>query len=94
MARLEALVGASLDEICSLAYQLDAVADGFLSLNGSHEKYVAESTTRFSEILDDMMMLLGALKERLNDVELEISLVKKVVAGSAHGSDVSYKVSP
>ncbi|GFY89260.1 hypothetical protein Acr_06g0012000 [Actinidia rufa] len=46
----------------------------------------------FSEMLDDMMTLSGALKERLNDVELEISLVKKAVAGSVHGPDVSHKV--
>ena len=38
--RLEALVGVSPDETCSLADQLDAVADDFLSLKDSHEKHV------------------------------------------------------
>ena len=46
----------------------------------------------FSEMLDDMMTLSGALKKRLNDVELEIPLVKKAIAGSIHGPDVSHKV--
>ena len=90
--RLEGLVGASPNETRSLENRLDVVADGFLSLKDSHKKHVAETATCFSKILDDMM--LGALKEKLNDVELEISLVKKVVAGSAHGPDVSHKVKP
>ena len=37
-------------------------------------------------------MLSDVLRERLNDVESEISLVNKVVAGSALGIDVSHKV--
>ncbi|GFZ03283.1 hypothetical protein Acr_15g0018910 [Actinidia rufa] len=43
-------------------------------------------------MLDDVMTLSGAPKERLNDVELKILLVKKVVANSAHGPDVSHKI--
>ncbi|GFZ09270.1 carotenoid isomerase [Actinidia rufa] len=66
--------------------------EGFLALKDSHEKQVAGSATRFSEMLEDMTMLSDALRERLNDVESEISLVKKIVAGSALGIDVSHKV--
>ena len=59
---MEALVGTSPDEIRSLADRLDVVADDFMSLMDSHKKHVAESATRFLEMLDDMMTLLGALK--------------------------------
>ena len=68
------------------------MAYDFQSLKDSHKKYIAESTTCFSKMLDGMMTLSGALKERFNDVELKISLVKKAVAGSAHGLDISHKV--
>ena len=90
--RLEALVGVNPDETHSFVDQLDAVANGFLSLKDSHEKHVAEFATHFSEMLDDMMMLSGALKEKFNDVVSKISLVKKIVAGSAHGPNVSHRV--
>ena len=43
-------------------------------------------------MLEDMTTLSDALRERLNDVESEISLVKTVVIGSAHGIDVSHKL--
>ena len=59
---MEALVGTSLDEIRSLADQLDVVVDDFMSLMDSHKKHVAESATCFLEMLDNMMTLLGALK--------------------------------
>ncbi|GFZ11707.1 hypothetical protein Acr_23g0000920 [Actinidia rufa] len=76
----------------SLADGLVAMPKSFLALRDSHEKQVVESATRFSEMLEDMTTLLNALRERLDDVESKISLVKKAVAGSAHDTDVSHKV--
>ncbi|GFS34781.1 hypothetical protein Acr_00g0035970 [Actinidia rufa] len=72
VTRLEALVGASPDETRSLSDRLDAMAEGFLSLNDSQENHVVESATHFTELLDDMTTLLEALRQRLNDVESEI----------------------
>ncbi|GFY85283.1 hypothetical protein Acr_04g0000210 [Actinidia rufa] len=43
-------------------------------------------------MLEDMTTLSDALRERLNDMKSQISLVKKAVSGSAHGIHVSYKV--
>ena len=77
---LESLVATSSDETYSIADQQDAMAKGFLSLRDSHEKYVAETATRFTEMLEDMTTLSEALRKRLDDVESEISLVKKAVA--------------
>ena len=39
-----------------------------------------------------MTTLSEALRERLNDVESKMSLVKKVVPGSGHSANVSHKV--
>ena len=41
------------------------------------KKHVAETATRFTKMLDDMATLLEALREKLDDVELKISFVKK-----------------
>ena len=38
------------------------------------------------------MTLSGTLKDKLNEVELKISLVKKIVAGSPHCPNISHKV--
>ena len=43
-------------------------------------------------MIGDMTTLEETLRENLHDVEFEISFVKKVVVGSAHSADVSYKV--
>ncbi|GFY94453.1 hypothetical protein Acr_09g0008990 [Actinidia rufa] len=67
-------------------------SEGFLSLRESHEKHVAETATRFTEMLEDMTTLSEVLREILDDVESKISLVKTEVTGSGHGADVSYKV--
>ena len=87
VTRLEALVSATPDETRSLADRLDAVA-----LREYHEKIVAESETRFTEMMGDMTTLGETLRENLHDVEFEISFVKKVVTGSAYSANVSYKV--
>ena len=43
--QLEALVGVSPYETCSLADRLDIMAKGFLALRDSHEKHVAKFET-------------------------------------------------
>ena len=68
------------------------MTEGFLALRESHEKHVAKSETRFTEMMGDMTMLKETLRENLHDVEFEISLVKKVVTGSAHNANVYHKV--
>ena len=45
-------------------------------------------------MLDDMMTLSGTLKDKLNEVELKISLVKKIVAGSPHCPNISHSQNP
>ena len=53
---------------------------------------INSSSTHFSKMLKDMTTLSDALREIINDVESKILLVKKVVACSAHGPNISHKV--
>lgn len=80
---LENLVGEPTDENHSLTDRLDVVASGFLALETS-------TADRFKEVMADMLTISDAWKDKLQNMEDELSILKKAVCGHSNSGESTH----